>query len=220
MSRANTETAAPWWNWLYPVSGLAALALGVLFLLGMMGLVAAGPGPITSWLSSFQNNWLVVLFKLNAGFEGVQFDLLYGLNPLDITILSLVATMYLGLYAALKPTSRVWSTIAAVMPFLGIALFVATKIAGRSGVMGAGLVISCVMLRSNLFGKVIACVGILASVFLLAGDFGTAPNSHSDIIAILIGIGYVFLMTWFFLVGQRLFQLRYRSSKEEVRHAN
>jgi len=81
--------------------------------------------------------------------------------------------------------------------------------AGRSGVMGAGLVISCVMLRSRgrVFGKVIAFAGILASVLLLVGDLNTTANSHSSFIAILIGTGYVLLMTWFFLIAQRLFQL-------------
>jgi len=73
--------------------------------------------------------------------------------------------------------------------------------------MGAGLVISLVMLRSNIFGKVIAFVGILASVLLLIGDLSTTANSHSNIIAILIGIGYVLLMTWFFLIARKLFQL-------------
>ena len=93
------------------------------------------------------------------------------------------------------------------MPFLGIVIFIATRIAGRSGVMGAGLVISFVMLRSNSFGQVIAFVGILASVLLLAGDLGTTENSPSIIVAVLIGIGYVLLMTWFFLIARRLLQL-------------
>ena len=205
----NAETAESRWNWLYQVSGAASLILGVLFLIAMTSLFTAGlqPSTINGWLSPFQNNWLVVLFKLNAGFDGVQFDLLHGLNPLDIAIMALVATTYLGLYAALRRTSRIWSIIAAVMPFLGIVVFIATRIAGRSGVMGAGLVISFVMLRSNIFGKVTAFVGILSSVLLLAGDFGTTESSPSTIVAVLIGIGYVLLMTWFFLIARRLLQL-------------
>jgi len=205
----NAEFAESRWNWLYQVSGVASLILGVLFLIAMTSLFTAGlqPSTINGWLSPFQNNWLVVLFKLNAGFDGAQFDLLYGLNPLDIAIMALVATTYLGLYAALRRTSRIWSIVAAVMPFLGIGVFIATRIAGRSGVMGAGLVISFVMLRSNSFGKVTAFVGILSSALLLAGDFGTTESSPSTIVAVLIGIGYVLLMTWFFLIARRLLQL-------------
>jgi hypothetical protein len=204
------------WNWLYKVSGAAALILGLLFLAAIISLIAASlqPGAIDAGLSLFQNNWLIVLFKLNAGFDGGQFDRLYGLNPQDIAIMVLVAMMILGLYTALRRTSRIWSFVAVVMPILGIIVFIATKLAGRSGVMGAGLVISFVMLRSNIFGRMTAVLGILASLLLLAGDFGTTVNSHSTIVAILVGIGYVLLMTWFFLVSRMLFQLGQSGSKE------
>ncbi len=212
----DAETVVPRWKGLYIIGGAAALILGGLFLIAMMSLITAGfqPGAINDWLSPFQNNWLVVLFKLNAGFNGVQFDSLYGLNVLDITILALVATMYLSLYAAVRSTSKIWSVIATIQPFLGIAIFIATKIAGRSTVMGGGLVISFVMLRSNIFSNQIAFAGILACLLLLVGDFGTMADSHSNIIAILISIGYVLLMTWFFLVGRRLFQLGQGVTKE------
>ena len=68
----NAEFAESRWNWLYQVSGVASLILGVLFLIAMTSLFTAGlqPSTINGWLSPFQNNWLVVLFKLNAGFDG------------------------------------------------------------------------------------------------------------------------------------------------------
>jgi hypothetical protein len=50
-------------------------------------------------------------------------------------------------------------------------------------------------------------MGILASVLLLIGDFGTTADSHSTILAIFIGIGYMQLMTWVFLISRKLFQL-------------
>jgi len=203
------ETPDSRWNWLFKASGAAALLLGVLFLAALLSLITASlrPGAINGWLSLFENNWLIVLFKLNAGLEGIRFDRLVGLNALDIAILVLVAITVLGLCAALRQTSRVWSIVAAVMPILGIVLFIATKLAGRSAVMGAVLVISLVMLRSKIFNKIIAFSGILASLFLLAGDFGTSANAHSNSVAFLVGIGYVILMIWFFLVGRRLLQL-------------
>jgi len=154
----DAETGESRWGWLYRASGLAALMVGMLFLLGMIGLAITGlrPGAIYGWLATVQDNWLAVLLKLNAGIDGVQFDQLHGLNLLDIAIMALGATTFVGLYAALRQTSGIWPLIAAAMPVVGIAVLYATRIAGRSGGMAAGLVISCVMLRSNVFGKEIA----------------------------------------------------------------
>jgi hypothetical protein len=205
----NAETPDSHWSWLYNVSGETALLLGVLFLVAMISFITTGlrSGTTNGWLALIQNNWLVVLFKLNAGLEEMQFDRLYGLNALDIAILVLVAITVLGLCFALRQTSRVWSIVAAVIPFLGIGLFISTKLAGRSAVMGAVLVISFVMLRSKIFSKIIAISGILASIFLLAGDFGTSETTHSSTVTLLVGIGYVLLMGWFFLVGRKLLLL-------------
>ncbi len=186
---------------IYIISGVSALALGMLFLLAMLSLIAV------DLHSGITNNWLITLFKLNAGFEEIQFDQLYGPNLLDITLMALVVVVYLGLYVALKRTSRLWSMIAAIIPLLGIVIFIVTKLAGRSGVMGAGIVISLVMLRSNAFSKVIAFLGILANVLLLVGDFGTAATSPSTPVAIAIGIGYVLLLVWFFLIARQFFRL-------------
>ena len=204
----STETAHPNWKSLYRVSGAAASIAGVLFLLAILSIAIEGlmPGTTSSLLTLFQNNWLVVIFKLHAGFNGIESNLLYELKLLDIVIMAFVATTYLGLYVALRRTSKIWSAIAAVQPIVGIVLFIATETVGRSAVMGAGLVISAVMLRSNIFNKVTAFMGLLSSILLLVGDIsvGIAP---SNIIAILTGIGYVLLMTWFFLIARRLFQL-------------
>jgi len=130
---------------------------------------------------------------------------LHVLNFLDIAILALVGTMYLGLYAALRRTSRIWSIIALMQPFLGIVIFIATANAGRSTVMGAGLVISAVMLRSNIFKRVTAYVGILANIILLIGDFSAGIIPSSNTVATLFGIGYVLLTIWFFIVAKTLF---------------
>jgi hypothetical protein len=194
------EAASSPWNWLQTVSGSAALFVGVLLLVAAIDLI------LDVWLSPFQNNWLAVIFQLHAGVGGVHIDLLYGLNVLDIAILALVGVMYLGLYAALRTSSNIWSAIALAQPILGLVLFILTRTAGRSTVMGAGLVISIVMLRSNTYSKLTAYVGLLASVLLLVGDV-TVGIPQSNIIAGLFGVGYVLLTTWFFLVAARLFQL-------------
>jgi hypothetical protein len=209
MDKLETEAVSSRWNWLYKISGAAALIAGGLFLIAVIDLAVKvlRPGIIIDWLSPFQNNWLIVIFKLHAGFSGVQLDLLHVLNYLDIAILAFVGMTILGLYTILKSSSRVWSFIALIQPFLGILLFIATKNAGRSSVMGAVLVISIVMLRTDISHRALAYMGILAGVLLLVGDFSAGTIPPSFIIAALFGFGYVLLMTWFFLVARRLFQL-------------
>lgn len=206
----NPGTADRRRNGLYLISALAALTLGILFLAAVPSLITAGLRPYSTngWLSLLQDNWLILLFKLNAGFNGVQFDQLYGPNLLDIALMALVSVVYLGLSGTLRKTSRLWPMIAVVIPLLGIVLFIITRLAGRSGVMGAGIIISFVMLRSSTFSRGIALAGISANVLLLAGDFGTKTDSPSAVMAICMGIGYVLLLIWFFLIARSLFQLR------------
>lgn len=213
---AIVEAADPRWNWLFKLGGMAALILLALFLIGVTGITTVGlqPNATNGWFTSFQNNWLIVVYKLNVGFSGVQLDLLNVLNPLDIVIMALFGTMFLALYATLYRTSKIWSIVATSLPFLGIIVFLITNTAGRSGLLIGGLIFSVVMLRSDIFSKVSAYLGILASALLFfAGDIGTAIFSSSIVIAILIGIGYVFWMIWFFLIGRRLFQLGYGKSQ-------
>lgn len=208
MDGFESETTNYRWKWLYKISGTAALLAGMIFLLAAIDLFLPGrqAGNGNGWTTALQNNWLVLVFKLHAGYSGVQIDLLNGLNFLDIVILALVGMAHIGLYAALKRTGKIWCFIALVQPFLGIVLFLITKMSGRSAVMGAGLVSSVVMLRGNIFTRAIAAIGILACALLLAGDF-SAGIPPSVIVAALFGIGYMLLIVWFFLVAQRLFQL-------------
>lgn len=208
MDDSETETPESMWHSLYRIGGAAALILGVLFLLAAVSLISfiLQPGAINDWLAPIQNNWLIVLWQLNANISGVHPGLL-SLNLLDSVILILAGVLFLGLYAGLRHTSQIWAIIAAIQPFIGLVLFLATKMAGRSGLMGAVLVISIVMLWSNRFGKGTAVMGILASGFLLAGDMFTSFDAPSTILASLLAIGYVLMTIWFFMIGRRLFRL-------------
>lgn len=200
---------------LYNVGGAAALIAAALFLIAAIELLFTRLRP---GVTPLMDNWLVVIFKLHTGFSGVQIDRLNVFNYLDLALLALVGVTVLGLYAALKDVSKIWSVIALIQPFLGMALFIATKNAGRSSVMGAVMVISVVMLQSNMrssmqgnmrhecFHKGLGYMGILAGVLLFIGDL-TAGVLHSNMIAYLFSIGYVLLILWLFLVARRLFQL-------------
>jgi hypothetical protein len=196
MDKLEAETASPRLKSLYQVCGAAATIAGALLLFGVINI----------WLSSFQDNWLVIIFKLQVGFGGVQTDRLNVLDFPDIAILALVGVTVLGLYAALKGASKIWSLIALAQPWLGLVLFIVTKNAGRSGVMGAVLVISAVMLRNDIFNRSTACMGILAAVLLLVGDL-SAGMLHSNVIAILFALGYALMVTWFFQVARNLLKI-------------
>ena len=190
----------------YKAGVISSLLAFVLFLIGITSIIATLL-QITinnGWFMQLQDNWLILLFKMNMGFQAN----LNVINTIDITIMALFCVMFLGLYTALKKTSKIWSLIATALPFLGIPIFLATATAGRSTLLIAALIISIVMLRSNTFSKLTAYIGIGVSMLLFfAGDIATAVFSPSAIIALIIAIGYVFWMVWFLLVFQKLYQL-------------
>src|SRR3989304_208535 len=121
----NAETADSAWKRLYKVGAAAALIVLVLFLIGIIGIITVGLQPTTThdWFTQLQNNWLVVLFKLNTGFSGVQTDLLNVLNLLDIVIMALFCIMFPALYGALRRTNKIWSFVAVSLLFFGLLVY-------------------------------------------------------------------------------------------------
>ena len=80
------------------------------------------------------------------------------------------------------------------------------SVEGGIPVAVAGLIISAVMLRSAIFGKVTAIVGVLANgaglaMYVLAAA-GPAMGGSP-----LFGIFFLFSVLWFILIGRRLLQL-------------
>lgn len=191
---------------LYKAGATSALLMLVLFLIGAISIITTSLRITINngWLMQLQDNWLVVLFKINMG---LQADLNV-INLIDLLIMVLFCAMSLGLYHGLKKTSKIWSLIATALPFLGIPLFLATTTAGRSTLLIATLLISLIILRSNTFSKLTAYVGIVASVLLFfAGDIATAIISSSSDVAIFIAFGYVLWMLWLLFIAQKLYQL-------------
>jgi hypothetical protein len=94
------------------------------------------------------------------------------------------------------------------------------RTAGRSGLLIGGLIYSIIMLRSDVFNKLTAWAGIIASALLFfAGDIGTALFSASYLIALSIGLGYLLWMTWFLLTSLRLLRLGHVESLTTTRAA-
>lgn len=192
---------------LYIVSSVVALLLGILFLIAAIGFMISfiSTGFNDVQYSFFQSNWLIVIFKLHRGLINIQDNPLLGLNILDLIILALFCLMSFGLYNVLKKANKVWSLIAFALSVITIILFIVTQIAGRSTVMLSVLIFSLVMLKNKTFYKATIYMGILASVFLFAGDL--TVGIQSNIITFLFGIGYILLTIWFFLIAGKLFWL-------------
>jgi hypothetical protein len=187
-------------NSFYKIGVVAGLISGMLLLVGMISLIASvlQPNITNSWLSLFQNNWLVKIFILHAGFSRIHADL-QGLNLLDLVILFLVSIICLSLSTVYRKASKVWSLMAFALSVIAIVLFLITQIAGRSTVMLAILINSFVMLKDKIFYRTIIYTGIVAGIFLFVGDL--TVGVHSNIITTLFGIGYMLLIAWFFLLS-------------------
>ncbi len=197
------ENTKPRWSWLFKVGSMVAWVLLALFSIGITGVSA-----LNGRYAFLQNNWLIVLFKLNVRFYNAQTSILNVFNILDLTIMVLFCILFLAFHAALYRSHKIWSAIATSLPFLGIVLFLITHTAGRSGLLIGALIFSVVMLGSNVFSKISAYLGIVASALLFfAGDIGTTIFPPSIVIANLIGIGYMLWIVWFALIGWRLFSI-------------
>ena len=189
---------------IYLLSGATTLMLGILFIISALSFISSTILFVNNcgWFTALQNNWLIVIFKLHAGLINIQDDPLHGLNLLDIIILVVFSVTCFGLYINLIKSSKIWSLIALILSLITILLFLITQIAGRSTVMFSVLILSLVMLKGKFYSKVTIYTGIIASVFLFAGDLTVGIHSH--FITILFGIGYILLTIWFFLISRTL----------------
>jgi hypothetical protein len=80
----------------------------------------------------------------------------------------------------------------------------------------AGLIISVVMLRSTVFSKATAFVGILGNVLQFGPPSQFVPASWDSFFVVLVGVAGVVLVIWYVLIALKLFQLARGISKEEV----
>jgi hypothetical protein len=178
------------------VGGIAALLVVASLIAGVLGLAIPFQG-------LGLRNWLVVLFQINAAVGELPPDPLRVFNPLDVTILVLVGVTIARMGHALGRASTILKIIAAGLPFAGIAILLITGQAGRSSVMGAGLVMALLIFMSGRSGRTLAYFGLVPNALLLVGDFATGTSSNPFIAAVL-AIGYLMLIVWFAMAGLKL----------------
>ena len=244
IDKSSTETADSAWKGLYRVGGAAALIIAVMYLIAMAIYIPAyraGPPPsnVIEWFTLFQNNWLTGLFFLGLAdiaitifWAPMSLALYAALRPVNKTCL-IVATplVFVGMavylatntafsmlslshqYAAAATDAQESLILAAGQAILAVSQGTGALM-GMSLVWVAGLIISAVMLRSKIFSKVTAYVGILGFALLLASvPFATytTTESQTGVVAAIVAVSYigggVLSLIWYILVGLRLYQL-------------
>lgn len=168
------------------MGGLAAILAAAILVIGIVAL-AIGVGSLRPWL--------VVLLGINASVGAVSPGTLRAINTVDVVVLVLTAVTFLGFWPGPGKPHRIWMGVAIALPLAGIAVLLATGLAGRSGLMGGGLVLALLMLGDRAL-RPLGTVGIAANSLLLVGDFATSGSSV-PVVAILAAAGYLLLLAWF-----------------------
>ncbi|HUT68789.1 MAG TPA: hypothetical protein VMW86_09635 [Dehalococcoidales bacterium] len=230
-------------KWLYRVGGVAALVIPLMYIITGVIVVrgySAGPFPtsVAEWFAVFQDDWLTGLFYL--GFADIIITVASGLMSLALyfalrrvnwtCMIIAIPFVFVGIAVYLTSNTAFTmlslssqyaaSSVAQRAMFLAAGQATIAITEGTGGLLGmalvwvASLMMSAVMLRSKIFSKVTAWVGIPAFLLLLASiPFGGYTNMTprgpvlTAIIYVLNYGGGLLSMVWYILVGLRLLKL-------------
>ena len=226
MNASHAETLDTRWNWLYKVGGAAAL-FGVAIIPAQLAIFIAWgqPGTALGWFTLFQENELAgllafeFLFVVNAAL-GISTTLALYIALRRVNESLMAIALALGLVEAI---ALIMARPALEMLSLSNQYAGATTDAQRAMFLAAGeamlatfngtafhvsynifsiflLIVSLVMLRSNIFGRVTAAMGILAAIL----NWGLYVPEIGIFLSIL---SIVPLAIWNVLIARRLFQL-------------
>jgi len=180
---------------------ILSITLGLIFLTAAIFtcLSQIWPGMESKLISQISSNWLITIYKLHSKTINIETDPLTGVNLYDIIILTLFILICICLLITNKNQNRVWFLTSISLLFLGIIIFLITKIAGRSSFMAAGLIISTILLTKGFNYKIEGSIGLIANLLLILGDFSVGTNLK--LISVLFGLGYVIMIIWIFLIA-------------------
>ena len=170
-----------------PVAGgVAALLVAATLVAGAAGMAGG---------SERGRPWLLVLHGFHLGRPGVSHEALRAVEPVDVLLLALAGVAYAGWWPGPGGSHVWWMALAVAQPVLGIAILMATRLAGRSGLMGGALVLSVLMLVDDPTAGA-GWLGAVAAVLLLVGDLATTERPRRRL-APVIAAGYAALVGWF-----------------------
>jgi hypothetical protein len=217
----------PAWNPLYRIGGIAALAI-LAFVPIQMAVFFIWPMPtsVVDWFALFQTNGLVALVDMDLllivdyVLTGLVFLALYVVlrrHSASFMTVALVAELVAiatyfastvafemlslsGRYAAATTDLERAALVAAgevmLATWQGTAFVVSYLLAGA-----AALIVSVIMLRSGLFGRVAAFAGIAMGVA------GLVPPTLGTVGLIFSLVSLVPMVIWLFLIGRTLMRL-------------
>lgn len=236
MDESHAKIADSAWKPLYRVGGMAALIMVVFIVIEIPILIVwPPPGTVIGYFTLFQNNRLLGLLNLDLLFmlSNALLVLLYlalyaALRRASPSFMTIALTLGLVGIAAYFASNTAFSMLSLSNQYAA-----ATTDAQRPMFLAAGqamlaiyqgtafdvyyvlnavatLIISVVMLRSTIFGKVTAYVGIVTGVLMVV------PSTAGTIGLVLSLISLVPFAIWSVLIARRLFMLAQGVSKEEA----
>jgi hypothetical protein len=239
----HAETTDSAWKGLYKVGGAAALIVTVLLPIEIIVFTAYPlPSTVIGCFTLFQSNRLLGLLDLYlleiltyALFVPMFLAIYVALRRANESYMALATTLAIIGIAVFLATNNPFSMLslsdqyAAATTDAQRSLFLAAGQAilantnqravegfniGLLLVSVAGLIVSAVMLRSNIFSKVTAYVGILANAISLAEYFRLAFVPAAVLLLLIIATASgLLLLIWYILIARRLFQLGQGVSK-------
>lgn len=223
----DAETVDYRWKGLYKVGGAAALTMLVLMITQIIIFIAwPPPSTVDSYFTLFQNNWLLGLLSLDLLYivNNILLILIYlalynALRRTNESFTAIALTFGLVGIAAYFASNTAFEMLSLSNQYAA-----ATTDAQRAMLLGAGeamlatykgtafdvyyilnavaiLIFSVVMLRSNVFSKVTAYLGIVAGVLM------SVPSTAGTIGLYFALISLAPWAIWLILFARRLFQL-------------
>lgn len=226
-AKLDVETADPYWRWLYRIGGAAALFAAAMIPIQLtVFIIWSQPETALGWFTLFEDSklagllafelLLVISTALGIATTLALYVALRGVNESLMAIALVVGLLEAVAFIMARPAFE--------MLYLSERYAAATTDAQRAMFLGAGeamlatfngtafhlsinffsiyfLIVSIVMLRSHIFGRVIAYLGILAALFNWA--------LYVPQIGIFLSILSIvpFWAIWLILVARKLLQL-------------
>lgn len=240
----DTETADSRWKSLYKVGGAAALLAAVLLSIEVIIFaIWPQPGTVTGYFTLFQSNRIIGLLDLYLLeivayilFVPIFLAIYVALRRTNESYMMLAMILAITGIAIFLATNNPFSMLSLsnqyaaattdtqrnILLAAGQAILANTNQRAVEGfnigfllLSLAGLIVSTVMLRSNVFSRVTAYVGVLTFAFSLADYFRIIFLPSILLLLLVLAIASALLIVvWFVLIARRLFQLalHYRST--------